>query len=89
MATIPLGRQLILGTIRIYQKFLSLDQGFLRFILKPLSLTSGKICRHTPSCSEYTYQAIYKYGIISGLILGIKRIVRCHPFAPAGFDPLP
>ncbi len=46
------------------------------------------ICRFTPTCSQYTYQAIAKYGILKGSFLGTKRIFRCHPFSEGGPDPL-
>lgn len=46
-------------------------------------------CRYTPSCSAYTYAAVEKYGIIKGSWLGIKRIIRCTPWARGGFDPIP
>jgi len=45
-------------------------------------------CKYYPSCSEYTKQAIEKYGVIKGSILGIKRILKCNPFSKGGYDPL-
>ena len=76
-------KQLILSLIRFYQKYLSLDTG----LAKRLWLTD-KVCRFTPTCSEYTYQAVSRYGIIHGLWLGLKRIVRCHPWNKGGYDPV-
>ena len=46
-------------------------------------------CRFYPSCSEYGYQAIARYGPIRGGWLAVKRISRCHPFNPGGYDPVP
>ena len=46
-------------------------------------------CRFTPSCSVYGYQAIEKYGFIKGGWMAVKRIGRCHPFHPGGYDPVP
>jgi uncharacterized protein len=76
-------KKIILKTIRWYQKYLSLDTGFFSFIY------SERICRYHPTCSEYTYQAIKKYGTIKGGWLGLKRIVRCHPWVEGGNDPVP
>ena len=45
-------------------------------------------CRFTPTCSEYMYQAVDAFGVIKGLILGLRRVSRCHPFSEGGFDPL-
>jgi len=46
-------------------------------------------CRFTPSCSVYGYQAIEKYGFVKGGWLALKRLGRCHPFHPGGYDPVP
>lgn len=46
-------------------------------------------CRFYPSCSHYGYSAIYKYGAIKGSIMAIWRVLRCNPFNPGGFDPVP
>lgn len=54
-----------------------------------LSPFLGPSCRFYPSCSEYAYQAIMRHGPIRGLLLAIKRILRCHPFHPGGVDPVP
>ena len=45
-------------------------------------------CKFYPTCSEYTRQAIDKYGALKGLILGIYRVLRCNPFSKGGYDPL-
>jgi len=52
--------------------------------------TGGRaVCRFTPTCSEYTRQAIEKYGLFRGVLMGFKRICRCHPKGGFGYDPVP
>lgn len=58
---------------------------FYKIFISPLL---GKNCRFYPTCSDYTYQAIEKYGLIKGMYLGLRRIIRCNPFNPGGYDPL-
>jgi len=77
-------KHIVLGAIRFYQKYLSFDTGILKFLF-----LTDKACRFNPTCSEYTYQAIERYGIMRGLVLGMKRIIRCHPWSKGGRDPIP
>ena len=64
---------------------------FKKFTLKILLfykkyLSRGYNCRFIPSCSEYTYEAVEKYGVFKGLFLGLKRILKCHPWGKSGID---
>ncbi len=62
-----------------------LIKGYRKFI-SPLFPPS---CRFQPTCSQYTLEAIEKFGALQGSWLGLKRILRCHPFHPGGYDPVP
>jgi putative membrane protein insertion efficiency factor len=46
-------------------------------------------CRYVPTCSVYAYEAVEKYGLCRGVFLAAKRVLRCHPFHPGGYDPVP
>jgi putative membrane protein insertion efficiency factor len=63
--------------------------GMIRLYQVTLSPMLGQVCRFEPSCSRYTYGAIEKYGVIRGVWLGFRRILRCNPFNPGGYDPVP
>ncbi len=67
-------RHFFIALTRFYQLFIS-----------PLK---GPSCRFLPTCSEYTRDAIAYYGAVKGLLMGAKRLARCHPFHPGGYDPL-
>lgn len=61
----------------------------IRFYQMTISRVMPPSCRFTPSCSHYGYEAIEKYGLLKGGWLAIKRISRCHPLNPGGYDPVP
>ncbi|MFQ5576430.1 MAG: membrane protein insertion efficiency factor YidD [Anaerolineae bacterium] len=56
---------------------------------KTISKALPPSCRFYPSCSHYGYEAIEKYGLVKGGWLTVKRVSRCHPFHPGGYDPVP
>ena len=66
---------------------------FLIFLIRiyqnTLSPLIGKNCRYNPTCSEYTIEAILEYGSIKGILMGIKRIIKCNPCFKGGYDPVP
>lgn len=68
-------KKIALALIRFYQRFIS-----------PALPPS---CRFYPTCSHYTYEAIEKYGLFKGGWMGVKRVARCHPLNPGGYDPVP
>lgn len=68
-------RWLLLNLIRFYQRFIS-----------PLTPPT---CIYRPTCSQYAYQAISRYGVLKGGALALRRLARCHPWGPGGYDPVP
>ncbi|MES2764631.1 MAG: membrane protein insertion efficiency factor YidD [Bacteroidota bacterium] len=68
-------KTILIGIITLYQRLLS-----------PLLPAS---CRFHPTCSQYAKEALSRHGIIKGIWLSLKRILRCNPFHPGGFDPVP
>jgi putative membrane protein insertion efficiency factor len=65
-----------MGMVRFYQRYLS-------------PLKGGPTCRFYPSCSQYAYEAIAKYGALKGTYMAVRRVLRCHPLHPGGYDPVP
>ena len=61
----------------------------IEFYQKYISKYLGSNCIYTPTCSQYTKEAINEYGVFKGCFLGFKRILRCHPFHKGGYDPVP
>ncbi|MDE7125571.1 MAG: membrane protein insertion efficiency factor YidD [Muribaculaceae bacterium] len=59
---------------------------FYRYCISPLKPPT---CRFTPTCSEYTLEALRKHGPLKGIYLSVKRILRCHPWGGSGYDPVP
>lgn len=68
-------RRAVTGAIRVYQA-----------VISPLFPPS---CRYYPTCSTYAMQAVEKYGVARGLVMGAKRVARCHPWHEGGYDPVP
>ncbi|MCK5511088.1 membrane protein insertion efficiency factor YidD, partial [Candidatus Parcubacteria bacterium] len=74
-------KNFLIKIIKIYQKTLSPDHGFFRF-LRPHGF-----CRFSPTCSEYSIQALTKHGAVKGIIKSIWRVIRCNPWNKGGYDP--
>lgn len=74
-------KRILIGSIRLYQKTISPDHGW---------FSHGKrhVCRFEPTCSQYTIEAIEKYGSLKGMGIGAWRILRCNPFSKGGYDPV-
>lgn len=71
-----LPRRVLLWLITFYRRHIS-------------PLKRHPTCRFLPTCSEYAYEAVSKYGVIKGGWLAVRRILRCNPFHPGGYDPVP
>ncbi len=72
-------KSIFIGLIKFYKKFVSpILQG-----------SFGGGCRFTPTCSQYTIDALEKYGVIKGLTMGAKRLSKCNPWGGSGYDPVP
>ena len=69
-------KRIMVFIINLYQKFLS-------------PLKGRPACIYTPTCSQYAIEALEKYGFFKGSFLAVRRILRCHPFAMGGYDPVP
>lgn len=76
-------RKFLVLLISFYQKTISPDHGFVRHMF-PFG-----VCRYTPTCSDYAKESLRQYGVWRGLLLALKRLGRCHPFAGSGYDPVP
>lgn len=74
LSTLP--RWPLLALIRLYQKVVS-------------PALPPNTCRFYPTCSHYGYEAIYKYGVLKGGVMATWRVLRCNPFNPGGYDPVP
>lgn len=80
---VSLPKELAKLLIKFYQFFLSFDNSFwAKWVNMP-------VCIHYPTCSQYTYEAIDRFGVIRGSIMGFFRILRCNPFSEGGYDPVP
>ena len=75
-----MGKNIFISLIKIYQRTLSFDHGPLSFMY------SEGFCRFEPTCSQYSIDAILKFGVVKGTILGFYRVNRCNPWSKGGVD---
>ena len=68
------------------RKIISGIIGLYRYLVSPIL---GPNCRYTPTCSEYSQEAVMRFGVLKGGWIAIKRIVSCHPWGKSGYDPVP
>jgi putative membrane protein insertion efficiency factor len=66
-----------------------LGRAAIRGYQKVFSPALGKNCRYAPTCSQYAYESISRFGLVRGTLMGVRRIARCHPLAEGGYDPVP
>ncbi|HMK61555.1 MAG TPA: membrane protein insertion efficiency factor YidD [Dissulfurispiraceae bacterium] len=67
-------KELFIGFVRLY-----------RYLISPMLPRS---CRFVPTCSEYSIEAVQRYGVVRGGMLSVRRVLKCHPFHPGGYDPV-
>lgn len=79
----------LVGQILLNNMIIWLLKFYKKNISPVFEILFGKACRFTPTCSEYTIEALEKFGTVKGIALGIKRIVRCHPWGGQGYNPVP
>ncbi|MCA9374771.1 membrane protein insertion efficiency factor YidD [Candidatus Dojkabacteria bacterium] len=78
-------KKLVLFLIKTYQRTLSLDHGFMGNLFP-----NTRYCRYTPTCSEYTYEAVDKFGVVKGVAFGLRRFSRCNAWSKhPHYDPVP
>jgi putative membrane protein insertion efficiency factor len=86
LATAPLTTHLAAGRMSIFARALL---GLIRFYQAAISPWLGRACRFEPSCSRYAASCLEAHGALRGSLLSVKRLCKCHPFHPGGYDPPP
>lgn len=78
-------KKVVLWVIKVYQKTLSYDHGYIGKVFP-----NTRYCKFVPTCSEYTYTAVDRFGVFKGLLMGFRRFLKCNRKTPAGtYDPVP